>query len=228
MKLVIIGLSSLLTVGGTTAISQNASSQRPTKQFNMPTMPQHIRDLQNRGVECQSVDNPIFGTVALPLEVENMNCSLWQDIPVDLDGDGTFEDTYSFYSISDSCYDNYVWSQPATKIRYVEGSNPPAVISETFLNLNPDIIQYEGVDFPGDFYISLEAYLDVTNDGKPDAIIRADWSEVACDYEISVFSYFYIENISQWGGVCATDINNDGSTNVNDLLAVVGNWGPCE
>jgi len=34
--------------------------------------------------------------------------------------------------------------------------------------------------------------------------------------------------IDQWGGSGSADINGDGIVDVSDLLALVGNWGPCQ
>jgi len=65
---------------------------------------------------------------------------------------------------------------------------------------------------------------DSNGDGWPDIVIPVyGTQQFAGDYGILVL-------LNQGNGsfACATDINNDGSTNVNDLLEVVGNWGPCE
>jgi hypothetical protein len=106
---------------------------------------------------------------------------------------------------------------PACKTRYIPNSNPTAISHEIFLSLNPKNLIYEGSAQP--LSTSLVGYLDVTNDGKPDAIIKSGESQT---------EVWFVENISEWPAACASDINNDDVTDVVDLLEVVGNWGPCE
>ncbi len=88
------------------------------------------------------------------------------------------------------------------------------------LNLDPSVMSYEIPPQGTSFKLELVGFFDMTRDGLPDAIVQLSGGGN---------TYFYIENISEPPAVaCATDINNDGSTNVDDLLALVGNWGPCE
>jgi len=52
-------------------------------------------------------------------------------------------------------------------------------------------------------------------------------ADITGDGEIGVNDLLAV--IDQWGtNDAAADINGDGIVNVNDLLLVVGNWGPCE
>ena len=218
MKFLVLILGSTTLVAGGTAITSqqdvrnNVTTQRPYQEHRAAS----------RGTDCPPVETPIFGNIAYPLIVKGCNDPLYDGIDRDLDGDGKTEACFAEYY--DDCF--YVFSQPGTTIRYVEGSNPPRVISESFLNVSPELMQYDGVTG----YIRavwLRAYVDVTNDGKPDAILLVQTEITKCTMIVENH-YLYVENISEWPAACATDINNDGSTNVNDLLEVVGNWGECE
>ena len=63
-------------------------------------------------------------------------------------------------------------------------------------------------------------FFEVTDDGLADAIIAADaYSPNA--------QFFYVENISTPVVACVTDLNGDGETDIDDLLQVMGAWGPC-
>ena len=59
---------------------------------------------------------------------------------------------------------------------------------------------------------------DVNNDGYPDIVS-------AMGYKGTAIAYI---NQMTPSTVCDSDINTDGTTDVTDLLFVVGNWGPCE
>ena len=168
--------------------------------------------------------------MAHPLFLENPDCGLGYLADVDVDGDGvpeTSEGSYQRYDIMGDCSEYESYFEMDVKTHYVPGSNPPVVVTASYLDLNPDSMTYEGVDMLYDYNIFNRGYVDVTNDGKPDALIMIR-IQTECPGGEYVNQYFYVENISEAPASCVTDINNDGSTNVNDLLAVVGNWGPCE
>jgi len=219
MKLLVLFLGSTTLVAGSTSIT---SQQDVHADFThlLPHQPANTRMV---GDGCPWVEPPIFDTVAHPL-IANDCDNLWFSShsgvgnTIDLDGDG----------VPESMAGNVVrWElpngidSPACKTRYVPNSNPTAISNEIFLSVNPKYLTYKGS--APKFYCSLVGYLDVTNDGKPDAIIsgeigNGEWND----------GLWFVENISDWPATCATDINSDGSTNVNDLLEVVGNWGSCE
>jgi hypothetical protein len=58
---------------------------------------------------------------------------------------------------------------------------------------------------------------DVNNDGYPDIV-------TAMGHKGTAIAYI---NQMTPSTVCDSDINTDGTTDVTDLLFVVGNWGPC-
>ena len=227
MKFIVLFLSSTTLVAGGTAIT---SQQDVRNNVIAHQRPYQEHRASSRGTDCPPVATPIFDNVAHMLFVENPDCGIGYLADIDVDGDGIPETANGWWQSYD--YDGWCKEYRRSfsinkKHRYVPGSNPPEVVIESYLDLNPDSMTYEGVDLLYEFWIEHEGYLDVTNDGKPDAIIRAN-IQIECSGEWVYNYYFYVENISEWTAACATDINNDGSTNVTDLLAVVGNWGPCE
>ena len=229
MKFLVLFLSSTTLVAGGTAIT---SQQDVRNNVNVHQRPNQEHRLGSPGTDCPPVETPIFGNVAYPLFLENPDCWIGYLADSDVDGDGVLERSGGFCERLDwmgKCDWYEEGEVQDIKTQYVPGSNPPVVVTASFLDLNPDSMTYEGVDsddFQYEYQIYNLGYLDVTNDGKPDAII---WTNIGtgCNGPY-VTQHFYVENISEWTSACATDVNGDGSTNVNDLLAVVGNWGPCE
>jgi hypothetical protein len=73
-------------------------------------------------------------------------------------------------------------------------------------------------------------YYDVTQDGKADAIIQIRRNGMIWDGGDYQGRYLcYLENLSESSGaVCASDLNGDGSVEVNDVIQVISDWGPCE
>ena len=226
MKFIVLFLGSTTLVAGGTAIT---SQQDVRNNVIAHQRPYQEHRAASRGTDCPPVATPIFDNVAHPLFVENPDCRIGYLSDMDVDGDGIPETSEGWSESFDrmgGCSEFESYNYLDKKSRYVPGSNPPEVVTESYLDLNPDSMTYEGFDLVYGYYIQNKGYLDVTNDGKPDAIIQA-YIATECSGP-TVLQYFYVENISEWTAACATDINNDGSTNVTDLLAVVGNWGPCE
>ena len=230
MKFLVLILGSTTLVAGGTAITSQQDSRNNVIANQRPYQEHRAA---SRGTDCQPVENPIFGNVAYPLEVAEGSCpfrggaggSLVPD--ADIDGDGVIDISSAYYWQSDFESSDY----PSSIISFNLNTTPPQIISEAVLILNPETINYTGLDiinYPFDFNIIHLGYIDVTADEKPDALIEVGMQVDESDWDFSDKYYFYIENISEWTAACATDINNDGSTNVNDLLAVVGNWGPCQ
>ena len=115
----------------------------------------------------------------------------------DVNGDGTVDGWECYFSRfgGPGCKDSNVQTHIADLLaQYVPGSNPPEVKVESFLDLNPDLINYQGHDFMYSVTLSMRGHLDVTGDGKPDAIIRAVYN-TDCGQSNAVKQYFYIENI---------------------------------
>ena len=225
MKFLVLILGSTTLVAGGTAIT---SQQDARNNVTAHQRPYQEHRASSRGTDCPPVAIPIFDNVAHPLFVENPDCSIGYLSDMDVDGDGIPDTSVGFFQKDDwsgDCSKFHSIGSMDKKSYYVPGSNPPEVVTESYLDLNPDSMTYEGFDLIYTCYMNNNGYLDVTNDGKPDAIIRA-YITTECN-EPGVSQYFYVENISEWTAACATDINNDGSTNVTDLLAVVGNWGAC-
>jgi hypothetical protein len=177
----------------------------------------------------------MFSNIALPLTLESCGISsisfgsIGMSQNIDVDGDGIEElskDIASAFT-GGGLFGNYMVMGSV----FNESTTIGTITVTNILDVSTDVIDYSGIPddgYSGPFQISCEGYMDVTLDGKKDAIIEfrrmgGPWN--GGDYSFE--AYFYIENISEWPAACATDINNDGSTNVNDLLAVVGNWGAC-
>jgi hypothetical protein len=239
MKAVLIGLISLLAIGGTSAISQNVvTSNRTTPMTGLTEKRiEFERGIPERtlrsGYECYA-EVSIFDTVAHPLVVNSDETCYWHIADADVDGDGILDTNLGYISRwcdeceNGSCVSYSTYGMTSTLVTVV-GSTPPEINISTYLNMDSSVIDYGFSDLPYGFELMHMGNLDVTGDGKPDAIIKAivDWEDTCQGYDQESY-YFYVENISQWPVACETDINNDGSTNTNDLLAVVGNWGPCE
>ena len=175
---------------------------------------------------CLPSDEIMFSSIAYPLSVEceNPNLAIIFDHffnKIDLNGDNVEEMIieYSAFGSGELPTDRH---GSFMKMGSINGS---VKVSE-LIDLNPSSIAYSGVQFCEDITCRLKSFLDVTGDGLPDAIVYVS------SYGLNGgchSGYHYVENISiPPAAACASDINNDGSTNVNDLLAVVGNWGPCE
>jgi hypothetical protein len=222
MKILVLILGSTTLVAGGTAIT---SQQDAHNNVTAHQRPYQEHRASSRG-NCPPVATPIFDNVAYPLTIDS--CEDFFIGNQDVNEDGTVDgwECYFWRNGGPGCKDSNVNGHRADILaQYVPGSNPPEVKLESFLDLNPDLINYQGHDFIYSVSLSMRGHLDVTGDGKPDAIIRANYS-TECGQPNIVEQYFYIENIFP-SAACATDINNDGSTTVNDLIAVVANWGAC-
>ena len=230
MKFLVLFLGSTTLVAGGTVITAQQDVRNNVIAHQRPHQDHRATFRGHDGAgDCPQVTTPIFDNVAHPLFLENPDCGLGYLADVDVDGDGVPETSDGYYQRWDmmaDCSEYEFQFSMDVKTHYVPGSNPPVVVTESYLDLNPDSMTYEGVDMLYGYYIYNRGYVDVTNDGKPDALLMTQ-IQTECIGEY-VTQYFYVENISEAPASCATDINNDGSTNVNDLLAVVGNWGPCE
>ena len=229
MKFLVLILGSTTLVAGGTAITSQQDSRNNVIANQRPYQEHRAA---SRGTDCQPVENPIFGNVAYPLEVAEGSCPLrWSTgeslLPdADIDGNGVIDISSATYWQDDFGTSSF----PSSIISFNLNTTPPQIISESVLILNPETINYTGLDiinYPFGVSILNLGYIDVTADGKPDALIEVGMQVDESDWDFSDKYYFYIENISEWTAACATDINNDGSTNVNDLLAVVDGWGVC-
>ncbi len=86
----------------------------------------------------------------------------------------------------------------------------------TLVDVKPNAMTYAGYTVGDTYDMRCVGFIDVTADGLVDAIIQVDGD-----------LYFYAENILPPPVACTTDINSDGDTNIQDLLAVISAWGPC-
>ena len=228
MKFLILFLGSTGLVAGGTAIT----SQQSTRNNITP-----YQQAYQAGEDCPNVEPPIFDNVAYELFLENPDCigidpntRLLRFPEVDIDGDGIDDaKPWCTFRITGACasLDVQLENFRGKRVRLVPNTTPPVLITEVYLDLNPKTISYVdlNLDFSFDFTIIHIGNLDVTGDGKPDAILYLALQY--CNKPIEK-RYFYLENISDWPAACATDINNDGNTNVSDLLEVISRWGPCE
>jgi hypothetical protein len=229
MNYIVLILGSTTLVAGGTAIT---SQQDARNNVIAHQRPYQEHRLGSPGTDCPPVETPIFGNVAHQLILENPDCWIGYLADSDVDGDGVLERAGGFCQRLDS-WDKCDWYQERkvqdVKTQYVPGSNPPVVVNASFLDVHPDSMTYEGFDSDDlqyEYSIYNLGFLDVTNDGKPDAII---WTNIQTGCNGSyVTQYYYVENISEWTAACATDINNDDVTDVVDLLEVISGWGPCE
>jgi hypothetical protein len=222
MKILVLILGSTTLVAGGTAIT----SQQDVRNNMTAHRPHQEHRAASRGTDCPPVETPIFDSVPYPLVLGNSCANIWSRMDMDVDGDGNNETSLAEYY--NDCSQGWEYNIPATKMKYVEGSNPPAIIAEAFLDVSPEMMQYDGVTghIEG---VWLRGYLDVTNDGKPDAILLVRGNEKCLTTPDGTVDYlFYVENISEWPAACASDLNNDGAVEVNDLMQIISNWGECE
>ncbi|MDP6770468.1 MAG: hypothetical protein QF704_07200 [Anaerolineales bacterium] len=229
MKFIVLFLGSTTLVTGGTAITLQQETRNGVITNQRPYQ-EHRTALAV--MDCVAVETPIFDDVAYELQVADGSCyfrytSGGNFLPhADIDGDGHLESNNGSGYVDPSYPESYYFN-PSVRIR-MSNTNPLEIISEGFLSLDPIDLDYDGIDFSKItpiYQLRHVGYLDVNGDGKPDALVELVIDKWGPDPEMKIF---YVENISEWTTACATDINNDGSTNTNDLLAVVGNWGPCE
>jgi hypothetical protein len=231
MKFLVLFLGSTTLVAGGTAITSQQDVRNNVIAHQRPHQDHRatLRGFSGEGSVCPPVATPIFDNVARSLFLDNPDCGLGYLPEVDVDGDGVPEmhEGYYWRGVGLDCKTYEYYFNVDVKTHHVPGSNPPVIVVESYLDLNPDSMTYEGVDMLFTYHIDIRGYVDVTNDGKPDALLLVQ-TQQECGSEW-VTQYFYVENISPPpSAACTTDVNSDGSTNVNDLLEVVANWGPCE
>jgi hypothetical protein len=99
-----------------------------------------------------------------------------------------------------------------------------AIISVWLNNQNGDfelVFESSGIEGWGDY--RLMNVEDFNNDGFPDILIAVDPYPPGSEPTPLIY-------INQLGPAtaCASDLNDDGTTDVTDLLFVVSEWGPCE
>ena len=205
-------------IGGGAAVTpqQGARIEVTTHQ-----RPHHAQRTTSRAIGggCPS-GIPVFDNVAHPIVMPA--CDEYVPWLLDVDGDGNPEDA-DYVSAN-----SWEGSSPGVRTYHIRGSNPPELVSEIYLDVSPDFIQYEGMEelfaVAESYSIQTTGFMDVTNDGKPEAIVTVGIATANDNF----YGSFYIENISEWPAKCATDINDDGTVNVTDLLSVMSTWGPCE
>ena len=137
---------------------------------------------------------------------------------LDLDGDGVTE------KMLGQSYTNYSEGGGFNNITVLlEIDSPQSFSMLTLLDISPDALTYEdNPDFTGGYSIRSIGYIDVTGDDLPDALIHVTTGQ-------GPSRYYYVENISTPKGIaCASDLNNDGAVEVNDLMQIISDWGPCE
>ncbi len=197
--------------------------------------------------DCSKIN--IFSTVAIPFVQECSSApdpNFWLNLAglsgqyINIDGEGATELLVTSQDMSSIGYGSpiYVYNSPSFPKESLSSTLNVAKMGEnvgvlnvyTILDLDPSVIDYGEIVFENDFVIKCHALVDVTGDELLDAIISFktdnwDWGPSPNPQSY----YFYLENISTPEGVaCDTDINNDGSTDVTDMLAIIGEWGPCE
>ena len=109
----------------------------------------------------------------------------------------------------------------------VGGESTGTVQMLDLLNIHPNAMTYTDYTWDELSTIRLGGFFDVTGDGLLDAIIFIGGCDPAapCD----PLGVFYVPNISTPPGVaCATDVNDDGTTDTSDILAIIAGWGPCQ
>jgi hypothetical protein len=226
MNYIVLILGSTTLVAGGTAITsqQDARNNVIAHQFLIQQNASHLRGEHRQvGVpECE--DAGIFSDIAHPIDLscipfgQNLLFDVTTSHSLDLDGDGEAETI-----IGDvNSYKNE-WGEYHRMSMVLHADDSTSFGARTLLSAHPDDLTYKGIPDLGDYYESRRiGYLDVTGDGLVDVLLGVGISG-------GPIQYFYVENLSPPPtAACTTDVNNDGSTNVNDLLAVVGNWGPCE
>ena len=150
---------------------------------------------------------------------------------IDIDGDGIEEICSSQIYTEHGGWSrsNGPTSNPTNGLTTVvrQGSALGSIELTSVLNLHPDSMIYHDITIEDDYYIVCWRFLDVTGDGLPDALItvRNDTNY----YMTNGNSWYYVENISTPpAAACASDSTGDGVVNVDDLIAMIADWGACE
>ena len=129
---------------------------------------------------------------------------------IDLNGDSVLENTNG-YLLSYNTGLNIPWT--------MFKAFSETVISELVLI---DVTQINFENNVSYSYANIAALIDMNNDGLLDAIIRLIDNNNGS-------SYYCVLNISTPpAATCDSDLNGNGSVEVNDLMQIVSDWGPCE
>jgi hypothetical protein len=178
-------------------------------------------------IPCPPSPSGIFSSIAYPLNIEcedqdwywpGSNNGNTIDTRIDLDGDGAEEKIVAYARFMTQSDEDIDVHGSFIKI----GSTSGSIKITELIDLNPTSLTYAGVQFCDEIHCNLAGLLDVTGDGLPDAIVQ-----VISD--MCYIGYHYVENISiPPAAACASDLNNDGAVEVNDLMQIISNWGACE
>ncbi|HIB01884.1 MAG TPA: hypothetical protein EYO31_08505, partial [Phycisphaerales bacterium] len=171
MKLIVLFLSSATLVLGSSAVT-------------------HERSQENQEATAHAIECPVemyFDDVAHRLLIENPECSHivnWNNPHVswsaDIDGDGIPEMAKACgdcgsYARCIGSWDS-LYNEPYVKAILVEGSEPATLRHTIIADLDPHLMQYEGLEdiLPSAEYfrIELQGFSNITQDGKPDLVIR--------------------------------------------------------
>ena len=215
-----VTIYSLFLLAGT-AMAVSTMQQPRVDRHSMSSHQQWGDQRASGDVVCE--DAGIFSNYAYELEV-NSSCTLtnyyYEDrirprvLHLDIDEDGALD------SISgEASYNKDEKHGNTYRQLHIIRADSATSFSASVL-LDPSTITYEGLDFNDIARSALSSLVDMNGDGLLDAILAV---------KAGGQRYFCAINISPPPTAnCTSDVNGDGSVGVNDILQVVGNWGPCE
>ena len=214
-----VTIYSLFLVAGT-AMAVSTMQQPRVDRHSMSSHQQWDHQRASGDVVCE--DAGIFSNYAYELEV-NSSCTLtpgyyWEDrirprvFYLDIDEDGALD------SISgEASYNKDEKHGNTYRQLHIIRADSATSFSASVL-LDPSTITYEDLDFNDIYRISLSSLVDMNGDGLLDAILAVSGQRYFCAINIS----------TPPTANCTSDVNGDGSVEVNDILQVVSDWGPCE
>ena len=129
-------------------------------------------------------------------------------------------------------FDEVQFNTPQNKLIAVANTEYGNINAISCLDLNnidfSNVIPNDGYD--GWTSISFITLFDVTADGRPDAIFRIERNGNLWNGENPNGRWIcFVENISESGDlVCKSDLDGDQVVEIDDLIQVISDWGPCK
>jgi hypothetical protein len=220
MNIVLMVVSSTALVTGGVTLSSNQNIPVSNAMSQQVKAPQTAEIVQGGG-NCPNY-NLQFDTFAHSVVFDQTCEPRGLSSSIDLYGDGNEHVVGCSFMTGGKPLRGTVQDYPGRVSRLLPGSNPPELYTEIVITLDPMVVTYEG-GFPhgsASYQIYSWGLIDMNGDGQRDMLVRGTTTTNGVEY-------FYIENVTNNPVACASDLDDDGDTDVADLLALMAGWGPC-